>query len=97
MIKFLNKFKYKTLYIAPIFMFWNDLGVRSVASIIFQENGFGKRRLIKEGSLGPMDHDQHQYWHNVAVPWREKTLVFEGENKPVPVARKDNVIYLERP
>jgi len=86
MIKWLEKFKYKTVIVQDITVNWTDEGTKSEAVIIYQENGFGTRRLKKEGCLFPSNHESHPLWLKHAIPWREGVL-YEQENR-------DNVVPL---
>lgn len=70
-MNFFKSFKYKTIYISHITINYIDDGLIVKASIIFQTNGRGGRRLRKMGSLFPSKHENHQYWRKVAIPWKE--------------------------
>lgn len=74
MINWLKKFKYISVDTQTITTHFTDTDRRCYATVIFQQNGFGKRRLLKAGSLYPQKINEHPYWVKHAIPWREYTL-----------------------
>lgn len=103
MFRFFRKLKYKTVAVHMITLRWTDTDTKSEASVIFQENGWGHRRLRKEGCLFPSAHKNHIFWHTVAIPWKERCLkphlqeMFDLlPNKEIGAPFKgDNVVKLE--
>ena len=101
MINFLRKLQYKTVAVHQIQYVWTDTGGSSLAVVIMKENGFGRRKIAKEGSLYPMSHEQHPFWQQFMIPWREGVLDEISETllttveKPGTVRKQEgNVVYL---
>jgi len=85
MRKWLNKFKYVHVHVEVYEQKWSDVYPQYM-SIIFEENGFGKRRVRKEGNILPRKIEQTSYWHNIVIPWLK--------HRSPPAQKRDNVVKL---
>lgn len=89
MFRFIKRSEWKTVHTSPLVAEW-ACGEQTRASVIFQKDQFGNRRLKTEGNLFPADFDDFKLWHTKAIPWREG-LIDDFWNAPT---NKDNVVNL---
>ncbi len=89
-MKWLSKFNYKTVHVHAYTFDWIDDEADGV-SIIFKENGFGKRKVEVVGSAFLIRILKDRvWWHMDVTPWLNHAKGLPKDDTPKP----DNVTKL---